>query len=108
MTVEYYSRDGKPLSLEEFARLSEDWKYRTVARTESGGWLISTVWLGIDHNFGDGPPVIFETMIFNTRSLESAWHDEYCARYGTEDAAQEGHLEAMRWLIDKLGEDSRE
>lgn len=26
--------------------------------------LVSTVFLGIDHGFGDGPPILFETMIF--------------------------------------------
>lgn len=39
---------------------------RTVARTElSDGRFVSTVFLSIDHNFfGNGPPILFETMIF--------------------------------------------
>lgn len=26
---------------------------------------VSTVFLGLDHSFGGGPPILFETMIFN-------------------------------------------
>jgi hypothetical protein len=25
---------------------------------------VSTIWLGINHRFGDGAPLIFETMVF--------------------------------------------
>src|SRR5215469_9801499 len=31
---------------------------------EKGETWISTVFLGIDHNYGDGPPVLWETMAF--------------------------------------------
>lgn len=37
---------------------------RIVAKTHVGQALVSTVFLGLDHSFGDGPPVLFETMIF--------------------------------------------
>jgi hypothetical protein len=30
--------------------------------------VVSTVFLGLDHSFGDGPPLLFETMLF--------WEDE--------------------------------
>lgn len=39
---------------------------RVVFRTEMASALISTVFLGLDHrHFGDGPPILFETMIFS-------------------------------------------
>ena len=42
---------------------------RVVFQTEIPGGVISTVFLGIDHNFrGVGPPVLFETMIFRDGS----------------------------------------
>ncbi len=25
---------------------------------------VSTVFLGLDHNFGDGPPILWETLVF--------------------------------------------
>lgn len=52
---------------------------------------MSTVWLGINHNFADeGPPIIFETMVFG---LENA--DEYMQRYATEEEARAGHAETV-------------
>lgn len=51
-----------------------------------GGDYVSTVFLGIDHNhFGDGPPVLFETMIFGGPLDELQW------RYHTLEQAQVGH-----------------
>lgn len=35
-----------------------------VALTEIGGIVVSTVFLGLDHQYGDGPPILFETMVF--------------------------------------------
>jgi len=43
---------------------------RRVARTQVGVLTVSTVFLGIDHNFrSGGDPLLFETMIFLTPSL---------------------------------------
>lgn len=50
-------------TIEEWAR-AFDTKKRIVAQDRIGGCFISTVFLGIDHQYGDGPPLIFETMIF--------------------------------------------
>ena len=38
---------------------------RIVAQTEVPGGVVSTVFLGLDHNFSrTGPPLLFETMAF--------------------------------------------
>ena len=37
---------------------------RTVAKTTVGNVLVSTVFLIVDHQLGDGPPLLFETMVF--------------------------------------------
>jgi hypothetical protein len=37
---------------------------RVVRKTTIGDAEISTVFLGLDHQFGDGPPLLFETMVF--------------------------------------------
>jgi len=50
---------------------------------------VSTVFLGIDHKYGDGPPELFETMIFGGE------HNEYCERYATWDDAYDGHKRAL-------------
>lgn len=38
-----------------------------VARLQMGRALVSTVFLGLNHNWGDGPPLIWETMVFKGR-----------------------------------------
>lgn len=36
-----------------------------IRKTDVGPLQVSTVFLGIDHNFsGEGPPLLFETMVF--------------------------------------------
>jgi hypothetical protein len=37
---------------------------RRVAEQSIGQSRVSTVFLGLDHCFGDGPPLLFETMVF--------------------------------------------
>jgi hypothetical protein len=85
--IRYYARDGRPLDFTSWAHLAADPDYRVVHQTEIGTYLVSTVWLGIDHNWTDtGPPLIFETMIF-----PSAGTIADCSRYTTEDEARQGH-----------------
>jgi hypothetical protein len=84
----YFDWQGNPISREEWARLFED--ERHIAEDEIDDVRVSTVWIGLDHRFlDDGPPLIFETMIFGG-SL-----DEYCWRYATEREAREGHARAV-------------
>ena len=62
---------------------------RTVTKTDVGEVQISTVFLGLNHAFGDGPPLLFETMIFGGE------HDEYCEGCSTWDQAVEQHETAL-------------
>jgi hypothetical protein len=56
---------------------------------------VSTVWLGLDHQWGmGGRPLIFETMVFKGDSCE----DIYMDRYSTWDEAVEGHKRAIQWV----------
>jgi hypothetical protein len=60
---------------------------RRVAFTELPGDVsVSTVFLGIDHGFRDGPAVLFESMVFVLGDDE-----QDCWRYTTWDAAAAGH-----------------
>lgn len=62
---------------------------RTVKNTKVGDIVISTVFLGLDHNFNrSGPPLLFETMTFGD-------DEERCRRYATWDEAVEGHKEIV-------------
>jgi hypothetical protein len=62
---------------------------RKVAQDRLGDVVISTVFLGLDHSFGRGPPLLFETMIFGGA------HDEYQERCGTWEQAEAMHQKAL-------------
>lgn len=83
-----YVLDGKEPrrvdSLMEWSRLFEI-DNRQVAETWIGPVRISTVFLGVDHSHFDGPPLIFETLVFG-----GALADEM-DRYSTFDEAEAGH-----------------
>jgi len=70
---------------------------RTVKADEINGYRISTVFIGLDHRcFGEGPPIVFETMIFGLLD-----DDEYQDRYCTWEDAEKGHARAIEWLNSK-------
>ncbi len=92
----YYKRDGTPYKgmpsdpqgTYAWGKDFENQELKRVAETTlfDGKW-ISTVWLGLDHQFGDGAPLIFETMVF-----EKEGGDELdMERYSTEAEAIAGH-----------------
>jgi hypothetical protein len=76
----YYDRQGFPIPADpdegcpepgwmlpvlQWAKLNQDREYSRVAYDDlPDGSYLSTVWLGLDHNHGLGPPLIFETMRF--------------------------------------------
>ena len=55
---------------------------------------ISTIWMGLNHNYFEGEPLLFETMIFSDDG------EIYCKRYSTWDEAMEGHKKAVQWVLD--------
>ena len=68
---------------------------REVARDGHGNVNVSTVFLGLDHSFGAGPPVLWETMIFGGA------HDEYQKRYTSRVDALTGHARAVALAFGK-------
>lgn len=80
----YFDRLGDPISMEKWCELMKDIPYRVIAKTKIGTHEISTVWLGVNHNFiSTGKPIIFETMVFP--------ECEDMDRYHTEKEAIAGH-----------------
>lgn len=69
----------------EWASKFEDMAYKRVGFTKVGDAEVSTVWLGLDHQFGNGNPQIFETMVFGGNL------DGEQRRYSTEEEALNGH-----------------
>jgi hypothetical protein len=63
---------------------------RIVQQDTIGDVGVATVFPGADHNyFGDGPPLLWETMIFGGD------HDGYRDRYASRAAALAGHDQAL-------------
>lgn len=96
-----YRRDLTPIRWdaigEEFA------KDRQVGYDSIFGMSVSTVFLVIDHNYGKGAPILFETMVFADSG--SMW-DQYQRRYHTEAEAVRGHAEVIamiRQCVDPSG-----
>ena len=86
----------------------EDREYKRVDETTVGPYWVSTVWLGLDHRFaGEGPPIIFETMIFQT-DQDGLGHGLDDQRYCTEAEAKAGHLEMVKRAQSWLDESSPE
>ena len=77
-----------PANLMTWARWFET-ADRKVANDRIGDIRVSTVFLGVDHNFDGGPPLLFETMIFGGP------HDEYQEWYSTWEEAEAGHATAL-------------
>jgi hypothetical protein len=70
------------------------WKNeRHVANEKISDVRISTVFRGLDHSSGDGPPLLFETMVFGG-SL-----DQEMDRYTTWEEAEIGHKAMVEQVI---------
>lgn len=90
----YWILDGhSPVPVDDvrvWGKWFEEIEQRRVDHTEFDGGYVSTVFLGLDHNFsGHGGPLLFETMIFG--GPES----DYQERYETWDEAVAGHALAV-------------
>ena len=71
--------------LMEWGKWMEKRGVRKVGKTMIGRVRVSTVFLGLDHSFDNGPPILFETMVFGGPM------DQYEDRYRTWDEAEVGH-----------------
>ena len=97
----YFYKDGTPIkgsfedAVLEWGNLMKDRSYSDIGKTIIGDVKISTVWLGLNHNWDGGDPLIFETMIFGGE------HDEYQERYSTEQQAKLGHQYAVDLVKDR-------
>jgi hypothetical protein len=83
-----YDRQGRLISFEQWGRLLVTDEYKRVGLDRYGDITVSTVWLGINHRYGPGKPLIFETMTF---APEGSAYEDGCIRYATEAEAIMGH-----------------
>lgn len=69
---------------------------RRVKETVIGNVYVSTVFLGLDHSFGESKPLLFETMVFGG-DLDSEQE-----RYSTWKQAEKGHQQMIKKVKRKL------
>lgn len=85
-----------PCTQEEFWGLYPDAKDRKVAEDNlPNGYSVSTVFLGMDHNWGQSSlPILYETMVFPAGLAD----DQDMARYATRHSAENGHRKMVeKW-----------
>lgn len=100
MTNQKYILEGTkiiPVDLLTWGRWLEEGR-NGLWRDDIGDVLVSTIFLGLDHNFGmGGKPLLFETMIFGGA------HDEYQKRYTAYKQAEAGHKKAVALVSQSQG-----
>lgn len=87
MNVKYILNGHKAIPCDDFLERGKCFEKteRHVANDTKNDVQVSTVFLGIDHSFGQGPPLVFETMVFGGE------HDGDMERYSTWEEAERGH-----------------
>ena len=89
-----------PVDIETWGRFFEHEPNRIVGMTQITSEVeVSTVFLGLDHGlWRDGPPILFETMIFGGPLDQCQW------RYVSWDDAEVGHQAAVRKAREAIGQ----
>jgi len=97
----YYDRQGQPMTMHQWAEKFQDEDYTHIARDVIGPVepldpapliTVSTFWLGVNPNWRNDEPLIYETLIIG------GGYDATGMRYATEKQAREGH----RRVVDEL------
>lgn len=97
MNNKYYILDAqhRVIQTEDLAEWSSFFSHfenRVVKQENIGNLRVSTVFLGLDHDWSTtGSPLVFETMIF----VDSGYAEIYCDRCSTWDEALSMHEKAV-------------
>jgi hypothetical protein len=79
--------------------MEQDPDQRIIKQEDVGDYWVSTVFLGIDHSWGDGPPILFETMVFRRKpggiDLGGEWQDR-CSTYAEAEAMHKLACDGVR------------
>ena len=95
----YYAPDGTQIDLRRWATLREGgeasvkrpWLISGLYFRAGVAIRVSTVWLGMNHNFGSGTPLFWETAVF----VGGGFMDTAMYRYGSQAAALQGHRDTV-------------
>jgi hypothetical protein len=96
-----------PATVKEWGDFRSKPDGKRVELTQLPNCWVSTVFLGMDHGYGEGAPVLFETMAFEGDYHANGCKDEIeegSNRYRTWDEAVAGHKEIVSKLTPVDGE----
>ena len=105
--MKYYILNDDHSISETSDRIEFEKQFPKIVKQETiDGYFISTVFLGIDHDWNNayndgGKPLLFETMIFNRTTNQNNYLDDYCERSRSYDQALENHKIAIDWVKGK-------
>jgi hypothetical protein len=116
VTTGYWDRDGKPIDVELWGRLFEDFDYRIVKRSPVEDGTVITAWLGYDGLEGPGQvpdgrePLIFGTLLPDEReffhaTLEQAvaFNEHKVQWYACRHNGGRNHLDdETEWVHDRI------
>lgn len=103
--MDHFILDGKDPVLANNPMMWVGWfetANRMVAKTviSPNEIEVSTVFLGLNHSFGWGAPLLFETLVFGGAC------DGLMDRYSTWDEAEAGHLTIVGQVKERLAGDN--
>lgn len=91
--------NGQPKQVDDIIEWSRWFEThpRTIAHDQFSSCRVSTVFLGIDHNFFGGPPLLWETLVFGGPL------DMQGDRYASAEDALAGHAEFVARVKAAIG-----
>jgi len=115
MPISVYDEEGELIEsmLIQWAAWFEKNKQRKIGYTEIDNYLVSTIFNGLNLNYGHfGPPKWFETMVFEPPHLQEWFDGEtvwlrtsiWCQRTRNLKEAIAAHDEGVVWLKDHLAD----
>lgn len=90
MQMYILDKDNHPVLTDDVKVFGECFKNndkRRVGLDETNGYMISTIFLGLDHGYGSNGPILFETLIKDLSTGEQ----DVVQRYHTWNEAKRGH-----------------
>lgn len=99
----WFDINGLPIDVATANELLKDVDARRIARTVVGQFTVSTVHIVLDHSMtldGSGPPLIFETMVFDA---DEKALDDICVRCATKEGALAAHDQVVAEMRDRVG-----
>jgi hypothetical protein len=110
--LEWFDRQGRSITLEEWSRLKGDPSYNLVAFSRLHGYMVSTLWTGMEPALfvllprgTDRSHLVFDTEVIGPSGpveVETVG-GEIHRWWTTEDRARVGHEQSVAWLAGHLG-----